>query len=159
GHPRRRCRRRARGAHGEGAQRRGGRRLGRHARRGHNLRARRHAGIGCARRADPRRLRAGRRGRQADRRTVESTDLATQPHRVVGTRTNSRGAEHPFAWWIEADVRARRAFIAASLGWMLDSFDVMLYSLVLSALMNDPVIRLAQTTAGALGSLTLVAAA
>ena len=31
-----------------------------------------------------------------------------------------------FGWWHEADLRARRAFMAASLGWMLDSFDVML---------------------------------
>jgi MFS family permease len=85
--------------------------------------------------------------------------LATETHRVRAAPASSRAAEHPLAWWMDADVRARRAFIAASLGWMLDSFDVMLYSLVLSALMNDPVIRLAQTTAGALGSLTLVAAA
>ncbi len=26
-----------------------------------------------------------------------------------------------FAWWHAADRRARRAFVAASLGWMLDS--------------------------------------
>jgi MFS family permease len=64
-----------------------------------------------------------------------------------------------FAWWDAADLRARRAFIAASLGWMLDSFDVMLYSLVLAAIIRDPVLQLSTATAGVLGSATLVAAA
>jgi MFS family permease len=64
-----------------------------------------------------------------------------------------------FAWWREADGRARRAFIAASLGWMLDSFDVMLYAIVLAALLTDPVLQLSNATAGLLGSITLVAAA
>ena len=65
----------------------------------------------------------------------------------------------PFAWWHAADARARRAFVAASLGWMLDSFDVMLYSLVLAALIQDPVLQLSTTVAGQLGALTLLAAA
>lgn len=64
-----------------------------------------------------------------------------------------------FVWWRDADLQARRAFVAASLGWMLDSFDVMLYSIVLAALINDPVLRLSREAAGALGSITLVAAA
>ena len=64
-----------------------------------------------------------------------------------------------FAWWREADQRARRAFIAASLGWMLDSFDVMLYALVLAALINDPILQLSFQTAGILGSVTLLSAA
>jgi MFS family permease len=68
-------------------------------------------------------------------------------------------AEGPLAWWHDADLRARRAFIAASLGWMLDSFDVMLYSLVLAALIQDPVLQLTTTVAGQLGALTLLAAA
>jgi MFS family permease len=62
-------------------------------------------------------------------------------------------------WWHDADIRARRAFVAASLGWMLDSFDVMLYALVLAALLADPVLQLSQRTAGLLGSITLIAAA
>ena len=62
-------------------------------------------------------------------------------------------------WWHEADVTARRAFIAASLGWMLDSFDVMLYAIVLAALIRDPVLQLSFETAGILGSITLVSAA
>jgi MFS family permease len=62
-------------------------------------------------------------------------------------------------WWHEADLRARRAFIAASLGWMLDSFDVMLYAMVLAALIEDPALHLSTRVAGALGSVTLLAAA
>jgi MFS family permease len=64
-----------------------------------------------------------------------------------------------FAWWREADVRARRAFVAASFGWMLDSFDVMLYSIVLAALVEDPALGLSLRAAGVLNSITLVSAA
>ncbi|MCX6577781.1 MAG: MFS transporter, partial [Candidatus Aminicenantes bacterium] len=62
-----------------------------------------------------------------------------------------------FGWWREADSRARRALIAASLGWMLDSFDIMMYSLVLRYLMED--LGMSKTTAGFMGSLTLLASA
>ncbi len=62
-----------------------------------------------------------------------------------------------FAWWQEASPDARRALVAASFGWMLDSFDVMLYAMVLASLMSD--LGMAKTTAGLLGSLTLVASA
>ena len=62
-------------------------------------------------------------------------------------------------WWPEADARARRALVAAALGWMLDSFDVMLYALVLVELIKDPVLHLSISTAGLLGSITLLAAA
>jgi MFS family permease len=62
-----------------------------------------------------------------------------------------------FAWWKKASPDARRALVAASLGWMLDSFDVMLWAMVLAALMPD--LGLTKTTAGLLGSLTLVASA
>ncbi len=64
-----------------------------------------------------------------------------------------------FAWWRTADTRARRAFVAAALGWMLDSFDVMLYSLVLAALIQDPTLQLSTSVAGQLGAVTLLAAA
>jgi MFS family permease len=63
------------------------------------------------------------------------------------------------AWWREADDRAHKAFVAASLGWMLDSFDVMLYAIVLAALIRDPQLHLTPGAAGILGSITLVAAA
>src|SRR4051794_2396860 len=64
-----------------------------------------------------------------------------------------------FGWWRDADRDARHAFVAASLGWMLDSFDVMLYAIVLAALIKDPVLHLSFGTAGILGSVTLVSAA
>jgi len=64
-----------------------------------------------------------------------------------------------FAWWRAADARARHAFVAASLGWMLDSFDVMLYSLVLASLIQDPTLQLSTAVAGQLGALTLLSAA
>ena len=67
--------------------------------------------------------------------------------------------EGPFAWWIDADQPARRAFVAAFLGWMLDSFDVMLYAIVLAELIRDPTLHLSLGVAGILGSLTLLSAA
>ena len=60
-------------------------------------------------------------------------------------------------WWQSATPTAKRALVAASLGWMLDSFDVMLYALVLTALMRD--LGMDAPTAGLLGSVTLVASA
>jgi len=61
------------------------------------------------------------------------------------------------AFWRAASPEARRALVAASLGWMLDSFDVMLYALVLAALIRD--LDMTTATAGLLGSLTLLASA
>lgn len=62
-----------------------------------------------------------------------------------------------FTWWKDADRVARRALVAASLGWMLDAFDVMLYALVLLAVRND--LGIDNETAGALASYTLLASA
>lgn len=73
--------------------------------------------------------------------------------------TDTAVREHPFTWWHEADARARRAFVASALGWMLDSFDVMLYALVTAALIRDPQLQLTASIAGQLGSVTLIAAA
>jgi MFS family permease len=47
--------------------------------------------------------------------------------------------------------------IAAGLGWMLDAFDVMLYSIVLATLMRE--FGMTKSTAGLLNSLTLIASA
>jgi MFS family permease len=66
-------------------------------------------------------------------------------------------ASAPLAWLTTAPPASRRALLAASLGWMLDSFDVMLYSLVLANLIVA--LHLSKSTGGILGSLTLVAAA
>ncbi len=60
-------------------------------------------------------------------------------------------------FWREADPTARRALVAASLGWMLDAFDVMLYALVLSAVRED--LHLTEQVAGGMQSLTLLASA
>ena len=62
-----------------------------------------------------------------------------------------------FGWWREGTVEGRRALIAAALGWMLDSFDVMLYALTLASIM--PALGLSKETAGLLGSITLLSAA
>ena len=60
-------------------------------------------------------------------------------------------------WWRAGTPEAHRALLAAALGWMLDSFDVMLYALVLTSIMAD--LQIARDTAGALGSATLLASA
>jgi len=62
-----------------------------------------------------------------------------------------------FGWWRSAPPAAKRALVAAGLGWMLDAFDIMLYSMVLSSLM--PALGMSATTAGQLASLTLIASA
>lgn len=49
----------------------------------------------------------------------------------------------------------RRTLLAAALGWALDAFDTMLYALVLALLMRD--LGMSKTTAGLLGTLTLLA--
>ncbi len=49
----------------------------------------------------------------------------------------------------------RRTLLAAALGWALDAFDTMLYTLVLALLMRD--FAMSKTAAGLLGTLTLLA--
>lgn len=60
-------------------------------------------------------------------------------------------------FWFEAEPAAKRALVAASIGWMLDAFDVMLYALVLKAISAD--LHLTKDVAGGLQSFTLVASA
>ena len=62
-----------------------------------------------------------------------------------------------FGWLRSAPPAARRSLFAAAFGWMLDSFDVMLYAMVLAYLMKD--LGMTKATAGLLGSVTLVASA
>ena len=71
---------------------------------------------------------------------MHSSDPTTQPFR-----------------WSAATLAQRRVVIAASLGWMLDAFDVMLYSIVLTTLMRA--FAMSRTTAGLLNALTLIASA
>jgi len=62
-----------------------------------------------------------------------------------------------FDWWRQSTPEARRALAAACFGWMLDSFDVMLYALVLASLIVD--LGITKQMAGILGSITLLSAA
>ncbi len=59
--------------------------------------------------------------------------------------------------WSAATPLQRRVVVAAGLGWMLDAFDVMLYSIVLATLMRS--FSMSRTTAGLLNALTLAASA
>jgi MFS family permease len=63
--------------------------------------------------------------------------------------------ERPEFSFSRASPDQRRTLIAASLGWMLDAFDVMLFALVLTYIMND--LGMSRTTAGLLGTLTSLA--
>lgn len=60
-------------------------------------------------------------------------------------------------WWRAGTLQGRRAFIAASMAWGLDAFDVMLFSLTLPDVIRD--LGLTKTQAGALGSVTLLGGA
>lgn len=73
--------------------------------------------------------------------------------------TSAVPLERPGAlgWWRETDSVAHGAFIGASLGWMLDGFDVMLYAMVLSQIIAS--LGLSKPDAGLLGSITLLSSA
>ena len=61
------------------------------------------------------------------------------------------------AFWTQASGEARRALMAAAMGWLLDAFDVMLYALILTSVIAD--LGLDRATGGAMASLTLAASA
>lgn len=60
-------------------------------------------------------------------------------------------------WVTEVTSEQRRTLLAASLGWMLDSMDVMIYALVLGAVQSE--MHLSAAMGGAMMSATLVSAA
>ncbi len=60
-------------------------------------------------------------------------------------------------WYKVITPGQRKALVSASLGWMLDSMDIMLYAMVLAHLMKD--FGMSTATAGLMGSLTLLASA
>jgi len=60
-------------------------------------------------------------------------------------------------WLTEATAVQKRALLAASLGWMLDAMDILLYSMVLAYMMKD--LGMTQGTAGLMASLTLCSSA
>jgi MFS family permease len=61
----------------------------------------------------------------------------------------------PLQLIIQATPGQRRTLLAAALGWALDAFDTMLYSLVLALLMRE--FGMSKTVSGLLGTLTLLA--
>jgi MFS family permease len=62
---------------------------------------------------------------------------------------------NPLAFIGEVGPGERRTLVAAALGWMLDAFDVMLYSLVVAHIMRD--LHMSKQSAGLLNTLTLLA--
>jgi MFS family permease len=62
-----------------------------------------------------------------------------------------------YGWLAEASPEQKRTLLAASLGWMLDSMDVMLYALVLGEVARE--MHLSPAMSGAMMSATLLAAA
>ena len=60
-------------------------------------------------------------------------------------------------FWKESSPDARRALVAASLGWMLDAFDITLFAMALPAIRQE--LGLSASAGGILGSATLIAAA
>ncbi len=61
------------------------------------------------------------------------------------------------AWHKSITGAQRKTLVSASLGWMLDGMDIMLYAMVLAHLMKD--FGMSTATAGLMGSLTLLASA
>jgi MFS family permease len=60
-------------------------------------------------------------------------------------------------FWKEADQEARKALMAAAMGWLLDAFDVMLYALILKSVIEE--LNLTTAQGGLMASLTLGASA
>ncbi len=67
------------------------------------------------------------------------------------------GASRNSFWLLAREPFRRNALLAAAFGWMLDSMDVMLYSMVIPAASRD--LHMNSGTAGLIMSLTLIAAA
>ncbi|HEY3989180.1 MAG TPA: MFS transporter [Acidobacteriaceae bacterium] len=62
-----------------------------------------------------------------------------------------------YGWLAQASAEQKRALVAASLGWMLDSMDVMLYAMVLGQVQRA--LHLSAAMSGAMMSVTLLSAA
>lgn len=77
---------------------------------------------------------------------TSATELRRPSRRILGLEWPARVSE-----------AERRTLIAGGLGWMLDAFDVMLYSFVLAHLMTA--LAMSKSEGGLLNSLTLVASA
>jgi MFS family permease len=76
----------------------------------------------------PRKIRAAGAPASTPPRKIRAAGApASTPPRKI----RAAGAPVP-AWWRSAPLEARRALVAASLGWMLDAADVLLYAFVLN---------------------------
>jgi MFS family permease len=75
----------------------------------------------------------------------------------AGSDTATATSGGLLGWWYSASAASRRALVAASMGWALDAFDVMLFSLVLASVIAE--LGLTKAQAGALGSVTLLGGA
>ncbi|MCI0471191.1 MAG: MFS transporter [Candidatus Aminicenantes bacterium] len=62
-----------------------------------------------------------------------------------------------FSWYKDISSRQKKTLLSASLGWMLDSMDIMIYAMVLAHLMKH--FGMSKATGGLLSSLTLFASA
>jgi len=89
-----------------------------------------------------------------EREDVARTIAPASPSPLRGGHAHAVGI---LAWLRQASPKQRRALVAACLGWMLDSMDVMLYAMVLAHLMRD--LQMSPSHAGLLGSLTLLSSA
>ncbi|MBI4444810.1 MAG: hypothetical protein HY645_02775 [Acidobacteria bacterium] len=58
-----------------------------------------------------------------------------EPTGVVTDYTTAKGAAVP--WYRQATPYQRKTLLAAWLGWMMDSMDLMLYSMVVSFVIRD----------------------
>jgi MFS family permease len=61
------------------------------------------------------------------------------------------------SWWSEITTSQRRALIAATLGWVLDNMDVLMYAIVLGEIIKH--FGISAATGGFLNSLTLMSSA
>ena len=66
-------------------------------------------------------------------------------------------ADGMLGWWHAGTPEARRALVAASVGWMLNMGDMMLYAMVLAPMILD--LGMTKATGGLLSSLTLAMSA
>jgi MFS family permease len=62
-----------------------------------------------------------------------------------------------FSWFKEIPAKPKKALLSASLGWMLDSMDIMIYTMVLAHLMKY--FSMSKTIGGLMNTITLVASA
>ena len=77
---------------------------------------------------------------------------------MAGTAPMEQASASPTRFWTLAREPFRRnALIAAGFGWMLDSMDVMLYSMIIPAAQRD--LHMSSAMAGLVMSLTLITAA